>query len=78
MRIRAFRTTFLCAIDEEELDGTPSLEEVKEYLADVLRLQLDDEYGTKPVGLSSVEVNIEGLEELSSEDVKKLYGNAGN
>lgn len=79
--MRAFRTTFLCAIDENEAvdndqreTGVPvTLEEVKRYLSDALRLSFDDEQCGNPIGLQSLEVHIEQLEELPQNEVEKLY-----
>ncbi len=89
MPLRAFRGTFLIAIDEVEADfadesakGGPvvSLEEVKNFLKDaaVIDVNTDD----NPVGWQSAELlydgnpeaSIEGLVELTPAEVERLYG----
>jgi hypothetical protein len=76
--VRAFKAIFLCAIEDDDLEedrDTPvTLAEVKDYLGDALRLTWNDEECGNPVGLSSVEVVIEGLTELSEDERKRLYG----
>jgi hypothetical protein len=82
MALRAFRTTFLIAIDEadavanwqREEDAKPvTLDELKEYLNDALIVDVNtDEYGD-PLGFQSAEIYIEKLKELTSAEVKKLY-----
>lgn len=77
MALRAFRTTFICAIDRDEIDddevAEPTLDEVKSYLEDALVVDFDTENNGNPVGLQSVEVHIEQLTELPPDEVKKLY-----
>lgn len=81
MALRAFTATFRCAIDvadEEDDDGEPmaepTLEEIKAYLNDALVLDYDSEEYGNPVGMQSIEVNIDTLKELPKAEVKKLYG----
>jgi hypothetical protein len=85
--LRAFRTTFLFAIDEAEaveelveseglaIENPPptTLEEVKKYLDDALRLDVDTEGCGNPLGFQSAEVLIEELVELSPSAVHDLY-----
>lgn len=67
--MRIFKATFRCAIDDAELieEGdreTPvTLEELKKYLNDALIVDFNEEHGN-PVGLQSVEVDYEELEEI--------------
>jgi len=77
MTLRAFRTTFLVAIEETELEDrdTPvTLDELKKYLNDALIVSFNDEEHGNPVGLSSMEVFIEQLTEISPQERKALYG----
>lgn len=81
MALRAFKTTFLVAIDDESIEiddraeelGPVSLEELKEYLNSALRVDWDNESEGDPCGVQSMEVLIEGLTELSPDEVAKLY-----
>lgn len=82
MALRAFKTTFLVAIDEEEAGedheehaGPVTLEELKAYLGGALRLDWDVEDNGNACGVQSVEVDIEGLTELSPAEIQSLYGN---
>ena len=94
--LRAFKATFLVAIDVDEIDPEdleddfdpdtdtddpdhvpvppePTIEDVRSYLQDALILDYDqDEYGN-PVGVLSVEVDIDSLEELDPSEVEALY-----
>ncbi len=75
--LRAFRTTFIVAIDEREIDeirmGRVQLREVQQYLRDALILSFNDEEHRNRIGLTSLEVNIEGLEEVEPGEVEQLY-----
>ena len=77
MTLRAFRATFLVAIDENELDTAPetpiTLEQVKEYLTDALILSFNEEDYGNPCGVQSMEVGIDSLTELPADEVAKLY-----
>jgi hypothetical protein len=77
MALRAFRSTFLVAIDDEELDRDNdqpvSLEELKDYLANALHPVLDDEAYGNPVGFASAELDFDSLVELPAEEVQRLY-----
>lgn len=72
--MQIFKATFRCAIDEAELleEGdreTPvTLEELKEYLSQSLIVSFNDEEYGNPVGLQSVEVDVEELEEIKFEE----------
>ena len=81
MALRAFKTTFLVAIDQEDAaenrdkQARPvTLEELKTYLGVALRLDFDTEDNGNDCGVQSIEVNIEGLTELSPQEVQSLYG----
>ena len=82
MALRAFTAVFRCAIDVDEADETesgrqrrePSLNQVKQYLKRALNVDLDTEDNGNPVGMQSVEVNIETLQELTPAEVKRDYG----
>jgi len=83
MALRAFKATFLVAIDEDEavaneqrgkLAGQVTVEELKEYLNEALQVDWDNESEGDPCGIQSVEVNIEGLTELTPAEVKTTYG----
>ena len=84
MALRAFKTTFLIAIDQDESsewddedDQSPmSLDEFKEWLNDALRVDVDTDGCGNP-GFQSCDVDIDGLKELSPDQVKKLYGKEG-
>jgi hypothetical protein len=75
--MRVFRTSFLVAVDPasavengEREEGRPlTLEEVKEYLRTALLLDWDREGQNDPIGIQSMEVDIEHLEELSATEV---------
>lgn len=74
--LRAFQTTFLVAIDDddEDLDLPITKQDVIDYLNDALIVDVNmEEYGN-PVGFQSAEVKIASLVELSGDEVKKLYG----
>lgn len=78
MALRAFQTTFLIAIDEEEVqrdNAEPvTIEELKQYLAKALIVDVNtDEHGDA-IGFQSVEVQIENLTELDPHKVHELYG----
>lgn len=83
MALRAFRTTFLIAIDEQDAadleqrdpDKPVTLEEVKEYLRNYLNLDMntEDVGGSEEIGFQSVEVNIEALREIPADEVSRLY-----
>jgi hypothetical protein len=79
--LRGFVGTFRCAINTSELSSEerpegdePTLEEVKAYLQEALRVDFDMEDCGNAVGISSVEVDIEGLKEISPEEVARVYG----
>lgn len=79
--LRGFVGTFRCAIDTAELTSEecpevdePTLEEVKAYLQDALKVDFDMEGCGNPVGITSVEVDIEGLKEIPPEEVARVYG----
>lgn len=83
MVMRAFRTTFLVAIDEETVSDedraagfmSVDLDEVADYLADGgLQLSWNDEDCGNPCGVVSMEIDLDGLVELPAAEVKKLYG----
>lgn len=73
--LRAFVAIFRCAIDTDEIDSDEpvTVEHVKAYLNDALQLGFDTEEHGNPVGLESVEVNVETLVELLPDEVAKLY-----
>ena len=82
MALRAFKTTFLVAIDEseakdseqrDEAEGPVTVEELKDYLRDALVLSWDDESNGNPCGVQSMEVQIEELAELPPAEVHQLY-----
>ena len=82
MALRAFKATFLVAIDEseardneqrDEAEGPVTVEELKDYLRDALVLSWDDEANGNPCGVQSMEVQIEELAELPSAAVHQLY-----
>ena len=82
MALRAFKATFLVAIDEseardneqrDEAEGPVTVEELKDYLRDALVLSWDDEANGNPCGVQSMEVQIEELAELPSAEVHQLY-----
>lgn len=82
MALRAFQTTFLIAIDDEEAreeeqreNPEPlTIEELKQYLAKALIVDVNtDEHGDE-IGFQSVEVQIEKLTELGPHMVGELYG----
>lgn len=81
MTIRAFKTSFLVAIDEserrEEMTGRVTLTDLKDYLSKVLMVDWDSEGYGDTCGVQSVEVDIDGLKELSPGEVKSLYGKRG-
>ncbi len=73
--LRVFSTTCLVAIDADELDEPKNinLEDVKSHLNDALIVDWNCEDYGNPIGLQSVEVHIDQLQELSQEQVQKLY-----
>ena len=82
MALRAFQTTFLIAIDEEEARESGqrehsepvTIEELKQYLAKALIVDVNtDEHGNQ-IGFQSVEVQIDDLTELEPQTVHELYG----
>ena len=82
MALRAFQTTFLIAIDDEEARDEEqrtnpepvTIEELKQYLAKALIVDVNtDEHGDE-IGFQSVEVQIEELTELGPHEVRELYG----
>ena len=82
MTLRAFKATFLVAIDEseakdneqrDEAAGPVTVEELKDYLRDALVLSWDDEDNGNPCGVQSMEVQIEELAELPPAEVQQLY-----
>ena len=82
MALRAFKATFLVAIDEneakdneqrDEAEGLVTVEELKNYLRDALVLSWDDEANGNPCGVQSMEVQIEELAELPPAEVHQLY-----
>lgn len=81
MGLRAFKTTFLVAIDEDEAlaneqrdsENPVTIEELRTYLSDALRLSFNDEDFGNEVGVQSLQVLIENLEELPAAEVKRLY-----
>ena len=77
--LRAFKGTFLVAIDQSEADEgegeTPlKLDDLTSYLKDALVLDVDTEEHGNPVGFQSAELLFDTLEELSAETVRLLYG----
>jgi hypothetical protein len=80
--LRAFRGTFLVAIDDEEMDEgraetapiKPTLSELKSYLHCAAKIDWDNENYGNPVGVTSMELGIEALQELTEAEVKELYG----
>jgi hypothetical protein len=76
--MRAFKTTFLVAIDEnersEEMTDPVTLEDMKKHLSDVLIVNWNVEDYPDLCGIQSVEVDIDGLKELFPDEVRKLYG----
>lgn len=83
MALRAFKTTILVAIDDEEAiqeeyredtQGPVTLEELKDYLNGALRIDVDTENFGNQVGWQSAEVVVTELEELSDDERKARYG----
>lgn len=79
--LRAFRTTFLVAIDDQEADEKDdncvpvpvTLEEFKQWIDKALRIDVDTEEHGNEIGFQSAEVDIENFVELEQTDVVKLY-----
>jgi len=80
MALRAFRGTFLVAIDNDELDEPkkrlPSLKAVKKWLNEAMILDVDLEGAGNSLGFQSCELVTDSLEELSPDEVNKLYRRA--
>lgn len=83
MALRAFKTTILVAIDDEEAiqeeyredtKGPVTLDELKNYLNGALRIDVDTENFGNEVGWQSAEVVVTELQELSDDERKTLYG----
>lgn len=82
MALRAFRATYLVAIDDEEAiqeeqrdedAGPVTLEELKNYLKKSVYPVLDTENNGNECGVQSVEMIHEQLEELSADEIKGMY-----
>ena len=81
MALRAFQTTFLIAIDSEEAHqeelrsapGPVTIEELKQFLAKALVIDVNTAEHGNEIGFRSVEVHIEKLAELSPSQVRELY-----
>lgn len=81
MALRAFQTTLLIALDdvearEEEQRTSPepvTIEELQQYLAKALIVDVNIENHRNEVGFQSVEVQIETLIELDPHQVSELY-----
>ena len=82
MAIRAFKATFLVAIDDQEAldnedrlpdDGPVTLHELQDYLNDALRVDWNNEENGNACGVQSVEVDINTLQELTPNEVHELY-----
>ena len=79
--MRVFKTTFLVALDPTEAvesgerqAGKPlTLDEVKDYLHSALLLAWDREGQGDPIGIQSLEVWTDQLEELPAAEVHRLY-----
>jgi hypothetical protein len=80
--LRAFRLSLLVAIDVDEAienedrteeDGPVTVEEVKGYLEDAIRLDIDTEEYGNPVGFQSAEIEWGSMKELPEAEVKRLY-----
>lgn len=60
--MREFRTTFVVSIDSE---SSETLEELKKYLDKSLKIQLTDEEEGHRIGVHSLKVELEDLEEVT-------------
>lgn len=83
MTLRAFKAAFLVAIDDQEAvqeefrdteQGPVTLDELKAYLKDALRVDVEIENFRNDVGWQSAEVLIDELTELPPEEVQTRYG----
>lgn len=75
--LRAFKGTFLVAIDQSEADEGEqhvALGDLSGYLKQALVLDVDTEEHGNPVGFQSAELLIDTLEELPTDEVERLYG----
>jgi hypothetical protein len=78
--LRAFKGTFLVAIDESEVDDEDDGEEpvtldgLTNFLKDALALDVDTEDHGNMVGFQSAELLFNTLEELPDDEVRRLYG----
>lgn len=81
MALRAFKATFLVAIDEEEArdderretDAPVTRDEVKAYLDNALIVGFNNEDHCDVVGIQSVEVVLDDLQELTPSELKRRY-----
>lgn len=71
--LRVFRGTFLVAIDEAELECPATLEDVRQYLNEAASIDWNAEQFGDPVGMQSMELDFESLQELPAGEVKELY-----
>jgi hypothetical protein len=74
--LRAFKGTFLVAIDQNEADEEQpvSLDDLSAYLKEALILDIDTEDHGNPVGFLSAELHFDMLEELPDDELRRLYG----
>lgn len=76
--LRAFRGTFLVAIDPDDTTDEEPLAVTRdgliEFLKDTLFPEIDLEANGNPVGFQSAELLFDTLEELPADEVSRLYG----
>ncbi len=76
--LRAFKGTFFVTIDpadsNEDEPPTVTIEALRDHLSDLVCLDLDFEEVGNPLGVSSVALYYDTMQEMSPEEVKKYYG----